>query len=164
MTAADEAGPDEPLDGIDNTVLSDIRSLYSKLDPMPLDLLTRVRFAVDLEDAELELFRLTATNLVGVRGEPAKRTVTFDSADLSLMVSVTEQPDSTLVIDGWVAPAGQHQVELRTLGERCCVTADERGRFVLTGVRPGLAQFVVGPATPPADGRDRSFVTPAIVL
>lgn len=157
-------GAEEPLDDADQAVLDDIQSLYSNMDPLPADLLTRVRFAVDLEDVELELFRLAETDLVCVRGEPPKRTVTFDSADLSLMVSVTEQPDSTLVIDGWVAPAGHHQVELRTMGDRCCVTADEHGRFVLTGVRPGLAQFVVGPAAPATDGRDRSFVTPSIVL
>jgi len=164
MTTADPTGAGEPLDDLDRTILDELRAVYSETEPIPADLLTRVRFAVDLEDIDLELFRLTETRPVGVRGEQQRRTVTFDSADLSLMVSITEQADSTLLIDGWVAPAGHHQVELRTLGDRCCVVADEHGRFVLTGIRPGLAQFVVDPVPQPGDGRSRSFVTPSIVL
>ncbi|MEN3360684.1 MAG: hypothetical protein V7637_4666 [Mycobacteriales bacterium] len=163
MMSANPAGSQEPFDEVDGAILDDIQSIYSALDPMPADLLTRIRFALDLENIDVELLRIEDTATIGVRGESRGQTVTFDSEDLTLMVSVTRQPDSTLTLDCWLAPAGQHQVELRTLGDRRSTTADEQGRFVLAGVPPGLAQFVVGPL-PTGGGRSRSFVTPSIIL
>jgi hypothetical protein len=163
MTSANPLSSREPLDDVDGGILDDVQSVYSAVDPMPAELLTRVRFALDLENLDVELLRIEEVTAVGVRGEPRGRTVTFDSEDLTLMVSVTRQPDSTLTLDCWLAPAAQNRVELRTLGERRSAATDEQGRFVFVGVSPGLAQFVVDPM-PAGEGRPRSFVTPSIVL
>ena len=153
---------DTPLDQQDREILRRVRAMYEAVDPQPADLLTRIRFAIDLEDLDAELLQVDRTAVpVAVRGERETRTVTFDSGQLTVMVRITDEPDGTLTIDGWLAPAGPHQVELRTPGARTGAVADEQGRFVFTGVHAGLAQFAVfsDRSDPP-----RWFLSPAVLL
>jgi hypothetical protein len=79
----------------------------------------------------------------GERGGGASRTVTFDSESLTIMLSITPGSPDRIRLDGWLAPAGRHAVELRTSGGPRATTADHEGRFVLDDVSHGLAQLVV---------------------
>jgi hypothetical protein len=79
------------------------------------------------------------------------------------MVSITPTGHDLVRLDGWLAPAGRHAVELRTPGQRLTTTADADGRFVLDDVPHGLAQVIVRPAGLPHRPR-QSVVTPAIVV
>jgi hypothetical protein len=113
-----------------------------------------------------EKYRLAAG-----RGRESSRTVTFDSENLTIMLSITPGGHDRIRLDGWLAPAGRHAVELRTSGGPRATTADHEGRFVLDDVPHGLAQLVVRPnfaggsvAGPTGARPDRPVVTPAIVV
>src|SRR5262249_9279757 len=51
----DEYGP---LDSLDRTLLAQIREMYDSADPVPAELYGRVRFAIDVENADRELAQL----------------------------------------------------------------------------------------------------------
>ncbi|HSV67897.1 MAG TPA: hypothetical protein VLJ59_18615 [Mycobacteriales bacterium] len=163
----DEYGPlDEHglLDDADLAVLAELAELYTDLDPMPADLLPRITFALELEDVDIEVFRLAQEYGVpaGARGAEETRTITFDSESLTVMFSVSPASNDTVRLDGWLAPPAAHQVELRTERGPLTARADAEGRFSLDGVPHGLAQIVVHPATGSINGR--AVVTPSVVL
>src|SRR5262245_11578771 len=79
------------VDDGDAAVLGDLRSLYGAIDPVPADLVDRVRFALALDDLDVEVVRLreeTGLDLAGVRGDEESRTITFDSDSLTVMISI----------------------------------------------------------------------------
>jgi hypothetical protein len=164
MTPLDEAPPGtgDPMDDTDLAILAGVRELYEELDPMAPDLLDRVQFALALEDVDVEVSRLSARYGVpaGVRGAEETRTITFDSDSLTIMFSVSPSGDSTVRLDGWLAPPAAHHVELRTESGAMQADADSDGRFAVDDVPHGLAQLVVHPV---AEGT-RSVVTPSVVL
>jgi len=152
---------DQPLDEIDDAILDHLAAAYTRVDPPPADLDERVRFAIALRDVDAEVARLREDELVGsgARSTERSRTITFDSDGLTVMVTVVVEPDGRRRLDGWLAPAGPHRVELRSPSRIRTVTADESGRFVLEGVPPGLAQFLVHGVRPGV-----TVVTPSVVL
>jgi hypothetical protein len=154
-----------PLDDEDQAVMARVAALHALLDPPPADLDERVRFAVALEDVEMEVARLGADLLVGsgARSSERTRTITFDAASRTVMVTVADRPDNLVRIDGWLAPGEALPVELR-LPEPAAAqltTADDDGRFVFDAVPHGLAQLVVHPG---GDGGAPRVVTPTLVL
>ncbi|WP_020576039.1 hypothetical protein [Actinopolymorpha alba] len=151
----------EPLDELDTEVLGSLRRLVTAADPVPPGLVDRIQFALALEDLDAEVMRLREEPaLAGVRGAEPTRTVTFDSESLTIMISIRSSGDDIVRLDGWIAPAAPHRVELRLVGDRRVVIADEQGRFVLEGVPRGLMQMVVRNAS----GSPESVVTPSIVV
>jgi hypothetical protein len=154
-----------PLDDDDQSVLARVAALHALLDPPPADLDERVRFAVALEDVEVEVARLSEDLLAGsgARGSERTRTITFDAASRTVMVTIVDRPDNLVRIDGWLAPGAALRVELR-LPEPAparVVTADDSGRFVFDAVPHGLAQLLVHPGD---DGGTPRVVTPTLVL
>jgi hypothetical protein len=159
---------DQPLDEIDEAILDELAIIDTLVDPPPADLDERVRFAIALRDVDIEVARLSDDRLIssGARDTERSRTITFDSENLTVMVTVVTRPDGRRRLDGWLAPAGPLQVELRTAGGQAAgqqrlhvVTADDTGRFVLDDVEPGLTQLVVYPTGP-----GLTVVTPSVVL
>jgi hypothetical protein len=164
------------LDGLDADILARVARVHARLDPPPADLNERVRFAIALEDIDVEVSRLAAEELVGSgpRGVDRTRTVTFDSPSLTIMVSVSDVGDVRrgtdagahgVRLDGWLAPAAPLRVELRVPGGPSrSVLADDVGRFVFDGVARGLAQLLVHPV--PGCGVDlaATVVTPSLTL
>jgi hypothetical protein len=152
--------PDEPMDEFDTAVLSGVKDLWSTVDPLPATLLDRIKFAVELENVDLEVMRLTELSEPAlVRGDEQSRLITFDSETLTIMVSIRQNPNGTIRVDGWLTPAGCHPIELRASSGDQATVSDKDGRFVLDTVSPGLAQLVVRP-----DGTTRTVTTPAISL
>lgn len=172
MNGTDESlphGAGEPLDDRDVAILAGLRDLYTAVDPMPDDLVDRVRFALELEHFDVEVFRrLTPPEAeleaAGARGSEESRTVTFDSESLTVMVSITPLGDRTVRLDGWLAPPGGHEIELRTASGPVTVNADAQGRFAIDGVPRGLAQLVVRPFAAAPVSQARTVVTPSIVV
>jgi hypothetical protein len=167
MMSSDEAGrpsPDEPLDDTDLRLLDGIRELFGAADPMPADLPERIRFRLALRDLEVEVARLAAEELAGVRGAEQSRTITFDSDSLTIMIRIDENRDGTARVDGWLAPPQRLEIEMKTAAESLSVGSDEQGRFAFARVPRGMAQLVVRLAEQGPDGAGRSVVTPALIL
>lgn len=154
------SSPDEPLDERDDVIMAGVQDMWRRLDPMPVGLLDRIKFAIELETADLEVMRLTEVREpAAARGDEQSRLITFDSESVTIMVSIRRNPDGTIRVDGWLTPAGRHPIELRTSGADVATTSDEDGRFVLDAVPPGLVQLIVRPT-----GTTRTVTTPSISL
>lgn len=158
--------PPDDLDPTDEFILDEIRRMFSVLDPVPETLVERVQFALDLESADAEILRLREELglQAGVRGGEESRTITFEGDALTIMISVSVQTQRLVRLDGWLAPPGDHLVELRTAEGPVLVRADEQGRFVVDEVIRGLAQLVVRLALDVPEEAAILAVTPSIVL
>ena len=148
---------DGPLDDLDQAVMDRLARVQDALDPMPADLLDRVRFAMDLESLEVEVARFADLAAGAVRDTDGVRTMAFEAESRSVMLTVTPARDGTVRLDGWVAPASADDVEVRAGTVTRRTTCDAHGRFVVDGVPHGLVQVVVRPGQ---GGGGRSVVTP----
>ncbi len=160
----------EPLDVTDQAILDQVRAVHSLVDPPPSDLDERVRFAIALENVDVEVARLVEDLLVGsgARGTERTRTITFDGDSRTIMVTMVDTPDGRVRVDGWLAPAARLRVELRLAGAAPdapatseIVVSDDSGRFVFDGVAHGLAQLLVHPID---EGDATRVATPSLVL
>jgi hypothetical protein len=152
------------LDAEDARVLRQAAVLYDAMDPVPAGLVDRVQFGITLDALHAEIAELQRSgDLSGVRSSEATeaQTVTFTSASLTTMVTITPISAGRARIDGWVAPGGGVSVELRVVDGSRHTTADGDGRFVFDDVPRGLAQFVM---RPPAGSAQPAVVTPSIEI
>lgn len=151
------------IDATDLDHLSRMAQLYDTLDPVPSGLVDRIQFGITLDGLHAEIAELQRSgDLVGVRSDAGTdgQTVTFTSASLSTMVTITPAAPDRVRIDGWVAPGGGVQVELRIVHETLTTTADADGRFVFEDVPRGLAQFTLRAP----NGADHPVITPSIEI
>jgi hypothetical protein len=152
-----------PIDELDVQNLRALAGMYSALDPVPGGLVDRVKFDLTLEALHAEIAELQRSGeLAGVRSEATGdvQSVTFTSATLTTMITVTPTSADRVRIDGWIAPGGGVEVELRGRTASRRIVADADGRFVFDEVEKGLAQFVLRPPTVDA----RPVVTPSIEI
>jgi hypothetical protein len=160
MTDAAESS----LDPLDDVILDELAATYALVDPPPTDLDARVLFTIALRDLDADVARIRDEELIGsgARNLDGPRTITFESNDLTVMLTVVARPDGRRRIDGWIAPPAALRVDVRSArgpaGEHTrTVIAADSGRFVVDGVPPGLIQLVVhGPGAP--------VITPSVVL
>ena len=133
----------------DLALLARLSTLWQRHDPVPAGLAERIEFALTLDALETEVATLTEVDLAptGSRSgdTEAVRTVTFSSETLDTMVTLTDAPDGTVRVDGWIAPGAAMRVEVLLDGSSLEVEADEDGRFVLESVPKGLAKFALHP-------------------
>jgi hypothetical protein len=152
----------QPMDAVDLHLLDVLRHIHQELDPVPDDLVERVKFAMTVAALEADVAQIVSSaTLETVRGTDYDRadTVTFASDGLSVMVSVEHGATTKVDVAGWVSEAGV-EVELRERGRTRTALVDEDGRFTFTGVERGLVNFVLrrtDPTAPP-------IITPAIEL
>ena len=75
-TLAELAG--RPLDDVDDATLEQVRAMYAATDPVPEDLVERIRFSLALDEMFDEVARMTRVPLdaMAVRGEPSTGTRT----------------------------------------------------------------------------------------
>jgi hypothetical protein len=160
---------DRPLDDDDQAVLDRLAQVYARLDPPPADLDERVSFAIALADVDgemdAEVARLSTQLAVGsgARSSERTQTITFDADSRAVMITIADQADGLVRLDGWLAPGAALRVELRMPepARPRIVVADAAGRFAFDGVPHGIAQLVVHP--PAGDAAPR-VVTPAFSL
>lgn len=160
-------GSDEPIDGTDLDVIGAVGRLFDAVDPVPVGLVDRVRFAMALEHINAEVSRMreeSALDMAVVRGDEQSRTITFESTSLTIMITLSEGPTGARRFDGWCAPPAAHVIELRTAAGSFVAEADDQGRFVIDRVPSGLAQLVIRLAPDPTGAAPRSVITPAIVV
>jgi hypothetical protein len=151
------------LDPLDARVLDRLRHLHELLDPVPADLVDRVKFAMSVAALEAEVAEIVSSaTLETVRGTEYDRadTVTFASDGLSVMVSIEHGATTKVDIIGWVSEA-EVEVELRERERTRTAVVDEEGRFTFSGVERGLVSFVLRRR---ADSSAPPIITPAIEL
>ncbi len=154
----------------DETLLRELAGMWSRRDPVPVGLVDRICFALQVEDlgtADLgvELLQLQKPLLVsGARGGEDVRTVTFGSRTMTVMLSITPE-SSGFRIDGWVAPGGERTVDVRAGSGTVAARTDISGRFVVEGVPAGHLQLVLHREDPAlSESTPGPVVTPALTL
>jgi hypothetical protein len=155
------------MDDLDFEILDGIRAIFERVDPMPADLPERVRFALAMRALETEVARLAMEDdarLVGARGTEQSRTVTFDSASLSIIVRIEENSAGSVRIDGWLAPPQPREIELQTSARTFSAASDEQGRFAFPDVPQGTARLAVAAVAHDQGDGAPAVVTPALVL
>jgi hypothetical protein len=162
--ALDEAAG-RPLDHTDDELLAELAQLLTDVDPVPDDLVERVKFSLALDEVFAEVAAITrmpadAMSVRGDTGGTRTEALTFSAQRLQAMVTVTRTDDG-IRLDGWVAPAGATAVRLRMQDEQRETSLDESGRFVFEGLPEGLAQL----SFHPLDSEDDAVVvTPLFQL
>lgn len=155
VAAAEPVGPE------DVALLEQIGALWERYDPVPAGLAERIEFTLTLDALETEVATLMLLDLAatGSRAGDTEtvRTVTFTSETLDTMVTLTDRPDGTVRVDGWIAPGASVRVEILLGSSTVEVEADEDGRFVCESVPKGLAKFALHPA-------GRTVLSPTIEL
>jgi hypothetical protein len=142
---------EQPLDTADAAVLAEVAALYDAVDPVPDDLVDRVRFALALDEVFDEVAQLTrvSAEAAAVRTELADAvrasTLSFAAERLTAMVTVSRAGVGLVRVDGWVTPAGERRVVVRMQGTALEVRTDTTGRFVADDLREGFVQLVFHP-------------------
>lgn len=155
----------EPFDEADADVLDQLRAAFEERDPVPDGLTDWVTLALSLDAVDVQIARVAPPPLaLSTRAnEDTAHTITFENNDVTVMLRLEEHVDAHLRVDGWIAPAGAFDVELRT-GERVLsTTADEFGRFAFDQVARGLAHIVLRPLPAQEEG-GRAIVTQPVFL
>ena len=156
----------EPLDAEDLAMLEEMAELWATADPVPDGLVERIQFELTLDALQAEVATLTQLDLAGsgarTSSTEAVRTVTFSAESLTAMVTITHEPNSTVRVDGWVAPGGRLLVEVLLSGAPRRTYTDIDGRFVLDGLPAELAKFALH--TVDDTGDPHIVVSPTIEL
>jgi hypothetical protein len=166
MDGTDQMDTDQ-MDDMDFAILDGIRAIFEEVDPMPADLPERIRFSLAMRGLETEVARLVAeddSRLVAARGMEQSRTVTFDSASLTIMIRIDSNKNGTVRIDGWLAPSQRREIEMQTSLDTLSVSSDDQGRFAFADVPQGAARLVVRAAGHDQGGGGSSVMTPGLVL
>ena len=157
------------MDRLDLSILGTLVDIYDRLDPMPDMLADVVLFGLEIADLDAEMARLVDSELSlsgadGTRSVEHAKRITFSSENLTVMISVEQQSENEIRLDGWAAPGGGLRAELRIDGSSLSVQCDETGRFVFETVPSGSVQLVLHP-TEASDPTIRlPVVTPALHL
>jgi len=159
---------DQPLDATDAALLGEVARLYDEVDPVPRGLVERLTFGLAMDEVYAEVAELSRVpvDLAGVRGDLAAvrtETMTFVADSLTAMITVTRIGPDAVRLDGWVAPAQELQVRLRTQQERLQTRTDATGRFSFAELPDGFVQLSFHPETD-GDGGSASVVTPSFEL
>lgn len=154
---------EEPLTPEDLALLADLGRVVAAVDPVPTGLAERALFALSLERLEAEVLELQLFADAGIRSEASEasetveaRTVTFASARITVMITVTPDAPGWVRVDGWVAPAGRYLVSVRRAEGGSALETDDEGGFVLERVGTGPASLVLRRA----DGTGPTVSTP----
>jgi hypothetical protein len=155
----------EPLDDGDVTLLEQLREAYDERDPVPDGLTDWVTLALSLDVVDVQMCRLTSEPpvLATRAGDDSAHTITFENDEVTVMLRLERHGDHLLRVDGWIAPAGGYDVEIRSGEEILNTAADEFGRFAFDAVTPGMAHLVLRPLSG-VPGARRAIVTQPVFL
>lgn len=160
----EEALSAQPLDSADQRALTLIRTHLDLVDPVPVDLTERVKFAMTVASLEAEIAHLMNDGLAvgATRTTEYDRatTVTFESEGLSIMVTLEPVDRDVVRVRGWVTAPGA-DVELRERSRSQEATADDEGRFVFERVEHGSVHLVIRRHDEPGA---RPVITPGIEI
>lgn len=125
-------------------ILGRIGELWDRVDPAPGGLAELTAFAYGFTTPDDEIARaIRGPRTAGARGDTLARSITFESPSLTIMVSINDNDDGTVRVDGWLTPPAAHPVELRTSDGVRSTASDDTGRFSFSRVVRALTQFAV---------------------
>ncbi len=159
---------DQPFDESDVRLLADVALMYDELDPVPADLVDRLRFALALDEVFDEMAEMTRepADAAGVRSDLAgavrSDTLTFSSERLTAMVTLSPDGGGRVRVDGWVSPLGRRRVDVRMQGSQRQVSTDDAGRVAVEDRRESFVQLVVHALD--VENEDELVVTPLFKL
>lgn len=132
-----------------------LRSLLGAADPVPPAAREAASRALSWRDLDAELATLTEGTLAGatVRGGPS-HLLTFTASRVTVDVEVSVEADAvheagTVHLAGQVSPPGPATVAVEFPDGSRDTRADDRGRFTVSDIRPGLLRVSVRPGTGP---------------
>ncbi len=141
----------------DEAVLRRIRELWEVVDPPPPLLADWALFALEPADPDAEVLKACGCREPAVaRGDERTRSLTFEGARRTVVLTLTPTSDGSVRLDGWITPPGALPVELRTPGGPLTTRSDDRGRFAFGRVGRGAVQLVVR--------ENGTTLTPSIVV
>ena len=160
----EEALAAQSLDALDERALALVRAHLDRVDPVPVDLVARVKFAMTVASLEAEVAHLMNDGLTvgATRTTDYDRasTVTFESAGLSIMVTLEPVERDVVRVRGWVTAPGA-DVEIRERSRSQETTTDDEGRFVFERVDHGSVHLVIRRHDEPGA---RPVITPGIEI
>ena len=128
----------------DEMLIAHLRAGLAEADPRPRDVDEFARAAFSWRNLDAELAEIaydsTESGLDHVRSMAAARMITFETGRWSIDIEYNE--DETR-LTGQVAPTGDIQVELRSVGSTRFTKTDETGRFFFDDVLPGPGSIVI---------------------
>ena len=136
-----------PLDAADARILTELREVYGRMDPVPASLPERLKYAMTVQMLEAEVAELTAMPMATVRSNSVEQidTISFSGSSMSLMVSLVTESTGVRV-DGWASQGGA-VVEIRFTvdgeAQERAVVCDEHGRCVFEELPSGPAHFII---------------------
>ncbi|MGI8694995.1 MAG: hypothetical protein ACR2JK_19180 [Geodermatophilaceae bacterium] len=149
----------------DAQLMTDLKRMWERVDPMPGDLPDRVLFALDLEelDVDFELLRLVenAERDLSVRNTATVNTITFSGPSVTVMLRVSELSGSRRRLDGWLAWTAPLRVTIHHEEGTCEPLVDERGRFVAEDIPAGMTRLVLTAAD---DDQAPLCITPTVEI
>lgn len=153
-------------DTSDAELFADLRRMWQLADPMPSDLPDRVRFALEVEqlDMDFELLQLVSTTQdeLSVRSATTDvNTITFSGPSLTVMMRVSETGPERRQIDGWLALTTPMAVAVHHPTGSVDAEVDQRGRFVVRDLPPGPTRLVLTPVDEP---QAKPFITPTVEI
>jgi len=144
MNVTGPQGGSEGFDRLDGKILRNVREFWETVDPVPATLVERIRFAVQLDEAETAVPRMDEFSLLSAnRGDELSRIYTFGCCAFTMMMKVSARSEGAVRVDGWLCPPVRLPIEMRTAAGVVATTADADGRFALHDVPAGTAQLVV---------------------
>jgi hypothetical protein len=139
----------------DERFVERLRAAVSRFDPVPpeVDAAARAAFTWRTIDAELAALAydsvLDSDLLVGIRGGPGPRMLTFETGELTAELEVVTRGRQRRLV-GQLVPPSPARIGIRHGGGVLAVEADELGRFSADGVHAGPVslRIEVGPERP----------------
>jgi hypothetical protein len=136
---------DQPMDERDEgeLLLVELRRLINRADAVPDRVDDAARAAYTWRTIDAELAELTRDSLVdaddvhAVRSGDGPRLLSFESPRLALELEVADLGRQGRRLVGQLVPPGPAAIVVEHAGGRVETEADELGRFVVEGLRPG---------------------------
>lgn len=128
-----------PAGDDDDALLTELRALAGRVDPIPADAVAAARSALAWRtmDAELaELVEDADDALAGVRSGDQATLLTFRAGSLTVELEVLPAGRRRRLL-GQLVPPAEGTVDVRHGGGTAVVVADEVGRFTADDVAPG---------------------------
>lgn len=133
-------GPGEH-DAEEEALMSELRALATRQDPVPPEAIAAARSAIAWRTLDAELAALTddfsvEPASIGVRGTGTPTLLTFESPDLTVEIEILATASGQRLL-GQLVPPTTGEVEVRHTAGTTRVRADEIGRFRADDVAAG---------------------------